>query len=61
MRITIDFKGEKDKEAFDCLMSWIVDGGGEDIITQTLYDNDVIVEEFDFDMEKGNIIFKLED
>ncbi|MCK9225421.1 MAG: hypothetical protein M0R46_01285 [Candidatus Muirbacterium halophilum] len=61
MKITIDLKGEKEKQAFDCLMAWIVDGGGEDILSQTLYDNDINVDDFDFDMDKGNIIFKLED
>ena len=61
MKITIDFKGKDEKEAFECIMSWIVDGGGEDILTQTMEENDIKVRDFNFDMDKGNIFFSLGD
>jgi len=54
--VVIDFKNSE--KASDILMSWLVDGGGEDILTDLFHDNGLEVTEFLFDMKKRKIEFK---
>jgi len=54
--VVINFKNSED--AAGIFMSWIVDGGGEDILTDLFSDNGLKVKDFSFDMKKKSVQFK---
>jgi len=59
--VKISFIGndEKVKKAAQVIYTYIVDGGGEDILLDIL-DQENIEGEMSFDNESGNIIFKVD-
>ncbi|PLX18905.1 MAG: hypothetical protein C0601_03385 [Candidatus Muiribacterium halophilum] len=58
VRISFNGNDEKVKKAAQAIYTYIVDGGGEDVLLDIL-DMEDIEGEMSFDNETGNIIFKV--
>jgi hypothetical protein len=58
--VKITFNGKNSELAASTIMTWIIDGGAEDIILDNLDFNGIKVKKMNFDMDKKEIIFEVD-
>lgn len=61
MSVKLYFDGFGEQKAAKAIMNWIVDGGGEDILSQVLEENNITVNNMEFDMDKKHIKFIIDE